>query len=126
MINDKMFTLPNIMNKALEASWNRQELITNNIANTDTPGYQRKDISFEQSLRQQVEKHTSIHKIDLGQLQGEIVSPNSNFRHRLDGSNVDVDWEMAELAKNKIKYDAIVTQTSRHLQRLKSAVNNVR
>jgi len=126
MANNRMFTIPNIMNKALESSWTKQELLTNNIANIDTPGYKRKDINFEKVLRSKVEKTGNIHHINIDQLYGEIVSPNRNFQNRLDGSNVDVDWEMAELAKNKIKYDAIVTQTGRYLQRLKSVVNNTR
>lgn len=126
MINNKMFTMPDIMNKALESSWKKQELITNNIANVDTPGYKRKDIHFEQVLKAQVEETGDIHKIDIDQLYGEIVSTNPGFSNRLDGSNIDIDWEMGELAKNKIKYDALVTQTGRYLQRLKSVVNNIR
>ena len=126
MTSNRMFTLPDIMNKALESSWTRQELITNNIANIDTPGYKRKDIDFEKVLRAEVKKTGDVHSINIDQLYGEIVSPHQGFQNRLDGSNVDVDWEMAELAKNKIKYDALVTQTGRHLQRLKSVVNNVR
>lgn len=126
MITNKMFTLPDIMNKALESSWKKQELITNNIANIDTPGYRRKDINFEKVLRTQIQKTGNIHKINVDQLYGEIISPNQSFQNRLDGNNVDIDWEMAELAKNKIKYDALSTQTARYLQRLKSVVNNTR
>lgn len=126
MTNNKMFSLPDIMNKAIESSWKRQELLTNNIANIDTPGYKRRDINFEKVLTAEVEKTGNIHKVNINKLYGEIMSPHSNHKHRIDGSNVDIDWEMAEVAKNKIKYDALVTQTSRHLQRIKSVVNNVR
>ena len=126
MTDNRMFTLPNIMNKALESSWKKQEFITDNIANIDTPGYKRKDINFEKVLRHQVVKTGNIHNININQLYGEIVSSNPNFQNRLDGNNIDIDWEMAELAKNKIKYDAIATQTTRYLQRLKSVVNNTR
>lgn len=126
MADNRMFTLPNIMNKALESSWKKQELITNNIANIDTPGYKRKDINFEKVLRHEVAKTGNMHHVNINQLYGEIVVTNPNFQNRLDGNSIDVDWEMAELAKNKIKYDAIVTQTARYLQRLKSVVNNTR
>ena len=126
MTNNKIFSLPDIMNKAIESSWQRQELLTDNITNIDTPGYKRKDINFEKVLRTEVDKVGSVHKVDIDQLYGEILSPFSNFNHRVDGSNVDIDWEMAELAKNKIKYDALVTQTSRHLQRVKSVISNIR
>lgn len=126
MTNNRMFSLPDIMNKAIESSWQRQELLTDNIANIDTPGYRRKDLNFEKVLRTEVEKTGDMHKVDIDQLYGEILAPYANFQHRLDGSNVDIDWEMAEIAKNKIKYDALVTQTSRHLQRVKSVISNVR
>lgn len=126
MTNNKLFSLPDIMNRAIEASWKRQELLTENIANIDTPGYRRKDINFEKVLVAEVEKTGNIHKVNIDALYGEIMDPYSNFQHRIDGSNVDIDWEMSELAKNKIKYDALVTQTSRNLQRIKSVISNVR
>ena len=126
MTNNSMFTLPDIMNKAIESSWKRQELLTNNITNIDTPGFRRKDLNFEKVLSAEIEKTGDIHKVDINKLYAEIVSPHAHFQHRLDGSNVDIDWEMAEVAKNKIKYDALVTQTSRYFQRIKSVVNNVR
>lgn len=126
MNNIKMFSLPDIMNKAIEASWQRQELLTNNVVNIDTPGYKRKDLNFEKVLTAEVNKSQNMHQVDVDKLYGEILSPYSNFSHRIDGSNVDIDWEMAEVAKNKIKYDALVTQTSRHLQRMKSVISNIR
>lgn len=126
MTGNRMFTIPNIMNKALEAAWTRQELITNNIANVDTPGYKRKDLNFEKVLTAEVKKANNIHEININKLQADITSPHSGFQHRLDASNVDIDWEATELAKNKIKYDALVTQTGRYFQRLKSVVNNTR
>lgn len=126
MTNNKMFSLPNIMNRAIESSWKKQELLSENVANIDTPGYRRKDLNFEKVLTAEVEKAKNMHKVDINNLDPEIISPYSNFQHRMDGSNVDIDWEMAEVAKNKIKYDALVTQTSRYFQRIKSVVNNVR
>lgn len=126
MTNNRMFSLPDIMNKAIESSWKRQELLSTNIANKDTPGYKRKDINFEKVLTAEFEKTGNMHEVNINKLYGEIMSPYSDFQQRLDGSNVDIDWEMAEVAKNKIKYDALVTQTSRQLQRIKSVITNVR
>lgn len=126
MTNNRMFSLPDIMNKAIEASWKKQELLTDNITNIDTPGYRRKDLNFEKVLTAQVEKTGNMHKVNINQLYGEILDPYSNFKHRMDGNNVDIDWEMAEISKNKIKYDALVTQTSRYLQRVKGVITNIR
>ncbi len=126
MATNRMFSLPDVMNKAIESSWKRQELLSDNIANIDTPGYRRKDVEFDKVLRAEVEKTGDVHKVNVDELYAQILSPYSNFQHRLDGSNVDIDWEMAELSKNKIKYDAFITITTRQLQRTKSVISNIR
>ena len=44
MINSNAYNFINVLEKAADASWTRNTLISNNIANVDTPGYKRKDI----------------------------------------------------------------------------------
>ena len=50
MINSNVFDYINVMDKAADASWTRNEIIANNIANIDTPGYKRQDLNFESEL----------------------------------------------------------------------------
>ena len=50
MINTDAFSYINILDKAADASWKRESAISNNIANTDTPGYKRQDVDFESAL----------------------------------------------------------------------------
>ena len=50
MITTNAFDYINIMDKAADASWKRESAISNNIANTDTPGYKRQDVDFESAL----------------------------------------------------------------------------
>ena len=52
MITTNAFDYINIMDKAADASWKRESAISNNIANTDTPGYKRQDVDFESQLKQ--------------------------------------------------------------------------
>ena len=47
MIGSNAFNYINVLNKAADASWKRNEVIANNIANNDTPNYKRKDIKFQ-------------------------------------------------------------------------------
>ena len=54
MFTTNVFDYTNILDKAADASWMRENVITNNIANIDTPGYKRQDVDFERS-----EEHTS-------------------------------------------------------------------
>ena len=50
MFNSNAFDYINVLDKAADASWTRNEVIANNIANVDTPGYKRQDINFEDEL----------------------------------------------------------------------------
>ena len=52
MINSNVFDYINVMGKTADASWKRNEILSNNIANVDTPRYKRQDINFEAQLRQ--------------------------------------------------------------------------
>ena len=50
MLNSNAFDYINVMEKAADAAWLRNDAIANNIANATTPGYKRQDISFESEL----------------------------------------------------------------------------
>ena len=50
MISTNAFSYINVLDKAADASWTREGLIANNIANADTPGYKRQDIDFQTAL----------------------------------------------------------------------------
>ncbi len=50
MIGSDAYNFINVLNKAADASWMRHNVISNNIANNDTPGYKRKDVQFESYL----------------------------------------------------------------------------
>ena len=51
MFTTNVFDYTNILDKAADASWMRENVITNNIANIDTPGYKRQDVDFESVLQ---------------------------------------------------------------------------
>lgn len=55
MINSNVFDYINVMGKTADASWKRNEILSNNIANVDTPRYKRQDINFEAQLRRLLE-----------------------------------------------------------------------
>ena len=51
MIASGVYNYINILGKAADGAWARNEAIANNIANVDTPGYKRQDVSFETELQ---------------------------------------------------------------------------
>jgi len=101
----------------------RQDMISSNIANADTPNYKPRDISFEQAL---IAKKESLLKSDTPQLKmaqtdGAHLKPQSTqsfskptlfFRDghmaRNDGNSVDIDVETTEMSKNSIMFNALV------------------
>ncbi|MHB1394951.1 MAG: flagellar basal body rod protein FlgB [Clostridia bacterium] len=98
---DKIFKSKEIVHTALDAAWLRNEVISQNIANVNTPGYKKKSVVFEELLNNAMNEN---------KLPDIKVVENSNTSSRRDGNNVDIDIEMAELAKNTIRYNALVSR----------------
>ncbi|MFT6069629.1 MAG: flagellar basal-body rod protein FlgB [Bacteriovoracaceae bacterium] len=127
--------------KALSASIKmremRQEVITSNIANADTPGYKTKRLGFEEALARalDVDGEQSLNTSDDGHydvgsggfanLQPEIYE-DPNGVVSADGNTVDRDHEMSQMAKNKILYDASVQLLNKKLGLMKYAINSDR
>lgn len=128
MISTSAFDYINVLDKAADASWTRESLITNNIANVNTPDYKRRDLNFESVLNEQLGscKHESLdakmRTVDLGQLNPMVYTDHSSLSYRLDGNNVDIDTEEAELASEQIKYQALTTSISKEFSRMKSVI----
>ncbi len=121
-----------IQKKALDASWLRQSLIANNLANINTPGYKRSYIDFESTLIDFLDTETieltrtnPAHFSAKG-VNSEFLSPiikkDRATSYRLDGNNVNVDVEMAANAANQIKYNAMLEQVNGQFNRLKTAI----
>jgi len=107
-----------LLEKALDASWLRNDVISDNIANVDTPNYKSKSVEFENMLNQALNKD-SISTSDFEGIEPKVVESHSNNEMRLDGNNVDIDAEMAQLAKNQILYNAMIQQVTQEFNRLK-------
>ncbi len=103
---DKIPSGKNVIHRALDATWERNGAIAQNIANVDTPGYKRKTVSFEEELREAMESK-DFKKSDADKIEITVSEDNRNLNMRLDGNNVDIDAEMAALAKNTIRYNAL-------------------
>ncbi|MDF2891103.1 MAG: flgB [Clostridia bacterium] len=125
-----------VLEKALDAAWMRNEVISNNIANVNTPGFKKSFVSFEDQMASAVsmfqigstQKDSKFLPIgnDIRSIPAPEVMQMSFTSVRKDGNNVDVDVEMAELAKNTIKYNALISQISRQFNSIKTAINEGR
>ncbi len=128
MISTNAFNYINILDKAADASWTRENLIANNIANAQTPGYKRQDIDFQSVLQQELGnyKYTALDKkvnsVDLNRLEPRIYTDHAGYSYRLDGNNVDIDTEQVELASEQIKYQALTQSITSEFQRLNTVI----
>jgi flagellar basal-body rod protein FlgB len=110
---------------ALGAAGRRQEVLANNLANVNTPGYKRLDVDFDAALRQALHASRRGDDRQLASLRPG-VQRDANISVRADGSSVDVDQEMAFLAENNIRYNALVQLTQKRLEGLKYVISEGR
>lgn len=131
-IDNKMY----LLEKSLDYLWIKNEVISNNIANVNTPGYKRYNVRFSDYLSTERSKFSigSYLKdskfLPIGKDRKYIVAPQvireNNTSMRKDGNNVDIDVENAELAKNSINYNVVASQLSKELSIIKQAINEGR
>ena len=116
------------MTKAADASWKRNTVISNNIANVDTPNFKRSDLNFEDLLKQELgrSKYVSldakISDIHLNHLDPKTYMDYSNYSYRLDGNNVDIDNEEAELASEQLRYLGLSDSITQEITRYKTVM----
>ena len=53
-----------------------------------------------------------------------VIEQDAGTNMRLDGNNVDIDIEMAEVAKNQLYYSALATAVGGHISKLKSVITS--
>ena len=127
----------NYLPRAMTAATIRQEVIANNLANVNTPNYRKSVVEFEELLAREIYgeepdgklKMVKTHKKHLPaeplkfHAEPTIFEDNTTIM-RTDDNNVDIDIEMASLSKNQIYYNAMVTELSGHVSRLKNAITS--
>lgn len=125
------------MRKQVDATAMRQKVISHNLANVDTPHFKRIEVRFEDAFKMALEKnptripgwstdnqHIPINpKQDLRDVVPEMWRQNDTFS-RADDNNVDLDVEMAHLAKNQMLHDAIMERMSATFKGISKAISS--
>ena len=127
----------NYLPRALTAASIRQEVIANNVANVNTPNFKKSVVEFEELLAREIYGEEDDGKLKMARTHDKhlpyvplefraepTISPDNSTVMRVDDNNVDIDIEMASLAKNQLYYNAIVTQFGGHINRLKNAITS--
>lgn len=115
---------------ALDAAALRQQVISNNMANVDTPGFKRSDVDFEDVLRQAVGSSgggaDSGSGFTLGANAQPRISQDQTTSMRLDGNNVDMDTEAGKMAENTLYYEGLTQLISSKFSLLRNAIKEGR
>ena len=121
----------NVLQKGLGASDLRQQVLSNNVANIDTPNFKRSDVDFQAVLGVALGENGGAlpMKVTLPQhLSGEAEGSGSGVvmdrmtTLRNDGNNVDVDKEMSNVAENGLYYGSLTRAISSQLGLLRMVI----
>lgn len=125
-----MFGYVNVLKAAADASWTREEVLTNNIANVDTPNYKRQDVDFTTYLNSALSRTNGdsssltnrVNNINYNDVAIRTYTDNSTLSYRTDGNNVDLSTENVELAAEQINYNALIDSMNNEFSRFKAVL----
>lgn len=120
-----------VLQKGLDASSMRQKVLTNNVANIDTPNFKRSDVDFQAVLGAALGKKSRVlplkmtdskhmYGIEEGGGSGIVTDHSTSLRN--DGNNVDVDREMTYVAENGLYYNSLTRTISSQLGLLRTVI----
>jgi flagellar basal-body rod protein FlgB len=126
-----------VLTQAMAGYGARNTAIANNIANAETPGYKRVDVTFESALADAVEADRDRMRRDLGagisaidgsdvtraldEVAPSVLSTETTTM-RVDGSNVDPDDEMARLSENQLASNTVVSLLDKRFTQFRTAI----
>ena len=122
--------------RGMAAATLRHEVISNNIANVNTPKFKRSIVNFEDLLAKELHLDDDSGKLKMvrthdshlpmaafSKARAEIELDDKTTM-RVDHNNVDIDVEMANLAENQLYYNALATQLGGHVTKLKNVITS--
>lgn len=121
----------NVLQKGLDASSMRQKVLSNNVANIDTPNFKRSDVDFqavlgaaigEKSGALSMKLTSSKHIPGVAEGDGSGIVTDQTTSLRNDGNNVDVDREMSNVAENGLYYNSLTRAISSQLGLLRMVI----
>ena len=139
VLNFKYGLSAGIAKKALDYRAMRQDMISSNIANADTPYYKPRDVRFEDSLKIQHDKLMKVDspRLEMAQTNGVHIplTDDRSFAKatrfyrdghmaRNDGNSVDIDVEATEMAKNNMAYNATIAALRKDIEIFKAVIDS--
>jgi len=139
-------TFPKVVDtlqQSMNAATLRHQVLSNNVANANVPGYRGAEVSFEDRLKAALEAKPSEqdtlplltpHQLHISTSVIAPISPSQvqpvitvlPDKMRSDGNDVDVEVEMATLAANQLWYQALARSIQDEFSRLRTAISEGR
>ena len=104
-----------VIHRALDGLDVRQQTIATNLANLETPGYQARVVSFEDSLRRAAADGTPS--------TAAVTMDRSLAPTRLNGNNVNIDFELLEGSQTALRQQMLTQGLSAKYSMLRTAIN---
>jgi flagellar basal-body rod protein FlgB len=126
-----------LLELSMRARGARHEVLSANIANTDTPGFRPRDVDFQAVMQnamdlddRPVSRERQMDELLSTPLEAAIYERlTDGARHgeeRLDGNRISLDRQIALLNENALSYEASVTFFSRALAKLRYVISDGR
>lgn len=120
---ENMFQFTNILGAGLHGTTVRGAVLTNNIANVDTPGFKRSVVTFEDQLATAVNGFRNTGTLDLSRVSPNTFVEFDNLSYRWDLNNVDIELEMASLYQNNMRFNVMTSGVMSHHRILNMVIN---
>jgi flagellar basal-body rod protein FlgB len=123
---DPIFQTDNyqLARKLLDASVLRNQAISSNIANAETPGYRRLDIApnFSSELRALLKSEPNPSSATLDRIEPSLHEDQFARTTRPDGNSVEMETELLEMNRNTVEYEYLAELVSRNIRQLRTAI----
>lgn len=138
----------NAAEASLDALWKRTQVISNNLANVDTPGFKAQDVSFGEVLNKKVKASqtnnpsnpqnpsnvrtagTKLSAVNdnrgIEATYRTTITQNNDTSVRVDGNNVSLEAEQTKLWKTYAQYSYLLDKINGHYSNINNAISNVR
>ncbi len=123
-MTDPIFQTTNyqLARKLLDAAALRQEAIASNIANSETPGYQRLDVSADFAEKLRASTLTGDFARTADTIRPTLAQDPFARAVRPDGNSVEIEKELLAMNKNAVEYEFLTEVVSRNIKQLKMAI----
>jgi flagellar basal-body rod protein FlgB len=111
-----------VLRQATTFALRRHDLLAQNVANADTPGFRARDLGFAHQLSI-AQRTAALPAADLGTPALDVrVVDGPDAAVRDDGNTVDVDRQMARLSHNALYHNVVVQLMTARIRTLRSAI----